>query len=147
MKKMRVFNFVMIILMMSSCAPIKRHQRLVKKYPFVHTNDTVVVRDTVKVFVPKIEFDTVFHKVHMKDTVTIIKDRMKVQFYTVHDSIYLNAECDTVTIEKIIEKKVPVKYYEAKNDTPYQKYLIWILIGLFILGLLFMLSKFKKNEN
>ena len=102
------------------------------------------MRDTIRVQIPKTEVDTVFLTSLLRDTITITKDRLKIRMYTVHDSIFVNAECDTITIEKIIERKIPVKYYETK--TKFDNWLKWILIGLFILAVLYLISKFKKNE-
>jgi hypothetical protein len=76
--------------------------------------------------------------------VRITKDRLKIEMYTVHDSIYVNGECDTITVEKIIERKIPVKYYET-TPTGW-KWFKWILIGTFVLALLFVLSKFKNHD-
>lgn len=141
-------SIVLVVSSLTSCDPIRRatnrHERLVHKFPHVHTNDTVLVRDTVTIRIPKTEVDTVFLMKLLRDTITITKDRLKIQMYTVHDSIYLNAECDTITITKIIERKIPVKYYQTKSK--WSNWLKWILIGMFILAILYIISKFKKNE-
>jgi len=143
-----LIGILLILQSMTSCDPIRRatnrHERLVHKFPHVHQNDTVIMRDTIRVQIPKTEVDTVFLTSLLRDTITITKDRLKIRMYTVHDSIFVNAECDTITIEKIIERKIPVKYYETK--TKFDNWLKWILIGLFILAVLYLISKFKKNE-
>jgi len=145
-----IFLIITIFLIMSSltsCDPIRRatnrHERLVHKFPHVHQNDTVIMRDTIRVNVPKIKVDTVFSMSLLYDTVTITKDRLKIKMYTVHDSIFVSGECDTITIEKIIERKIPVKYYEAKPT--WLNWLKWILIGFFILALIFLITKFFNN--
>lgn len=148
--KTPILLIIAVFLIMSSltsCDPIRRatnrHERLVHKFPHVHKNDTIILHDTIRIQIPKTEFDTVFLTSMLRDTITITKDRLKIKMYTVHDSIYLNAECDTITIEKIIERKIPIKYYEAKPK--WMDWLKWILIGSFILALIFLITKIFKN--
>jgi hypothetical protein len=111
-------NWIIILLTgltLLSCDPVKRHSRLVKKFPHVHQQDTVIIRDTVRIEIPKVSVDTVFHESLLRDTVVIQKERLKVTMYTIHDSIYVDAKCDTVTVEKIVERKVPIRYYEKTS--------------------------------
>jgi hypothetical protein len=117
-----------------SCDPVKRHSRLVKKFPHVHQQDTVIIRDTVRIEIPKVSVDTVFHESLLRDTVVIQKERLKVTMYTIHDSIYVDAKCDTVTVEKIVEREVPIRYYE-KTSFDWESILpilIFILIGIIL---------------
>lgn len=110
---MKSWLFILLAtLTLLSCDPVKRHARLVKKFPHVHVPDTIVKRDTVRIEVPKVSVDTVFHESLLRDTVRIENERLKVEIYTIHDSVYVNAECDTVTVEKIIERKIPIRYYD-----------------------------------
>jgi hypothetical protein len=54
--------------------------------------------------------------------------------YTIHDSIYVDAKCDTVTVEKIVEREVPIRYYE-KTSFDWESILpilIFILIGIIL---------------
>lgn len=111
-------NWIIILLTgltLLSCDPVKRHSRLVKKFPHVHQQDTVIIRDTVRIDIPKVSVDTVFHEKLLRDTVVIQKERLKVTMYTVHDSVYVDAKCDTITVEKIVERKVPIRYYEKTS--------------------------------
>lgn len=111
-------NWIVILLTgltLLSCDPVKRHSRLVKKFPHVHQQDTVIIRDTVRIDIPKVSVDTVFHEKLLRDTVVIQKERLKVTMYTVHDSVYVDAKCDTITVEKIVERKVPIRYYEKTS--------------------------------
>lgn len=110
---MKSWLFILLAsLTLLSCDPVKRHARLVKKFPHVHQQDTIIQRDTVRIEVPKVSVDTVFHESLLRDTVTIEKERLKVKLYTVHDSVYVDAECDTITVEKIIIREVPIRYYD-----------------------------------
>lgn len=137
---------ILILVAMStltSCDPMKRatrkHARIVKRFPHVHQQDTVVIHDTVRITVPKTQVDTVLLASTLVDTVEIIKDRLKIRMYTVHDSIYVDGECDTVTVEKIIERKIPIRYYNADADK--WKCWNWVLI---VLGVILLYFVFKK---
>jgi hypothetical protein len=131
---MKNWLFILLAsLTLLSCDPVKRHARLVKKFPHVHTPDTIVKRDTIRIEVPKVSVDTVFHESLLRDTVRIEDERLKVEIYTIHDSIYVNAECDTVTVEKIIERKIPIRYYD-KTTFDWKSFLpVLIFIIIFII--------------
>jgi hypothetical protein len=131
---MKNWLFILLAsLTLLSCDPVKRHARLVKKFPHVHTPDTIVKRDTIRIEVPKVSVDTVFHESLLRDTVRIEDERLKVEIYTIHDSIYVNAECDTVTVEKIIERKIPSRYYD-KTTFDWKSFLpVLIFIIIFII--------------
>lgn len=125
------------IFFLSSCSPIKRHARLVEKYPFVHTTDTVTYRDTIRVEIPKVKVDTIVSLKELRDTITIEKDRLKIKLYTVHDSIFVSGVCDTITIEKEVIRKVPVKYYIHKQERSWLKFVMLLAMILFALYAVF----------
>lgn len=115
---------------------------MVEKFPFVHTQDTIIQRDTIREFIPKIQVDTFFKLEELRDTIVIEKDRLKIKLFTIHDSIYVDGECDSIYIEKIIERKIPIRYYDS-GDSNWWK---WILgIGGFLL-ILALIIKRKSNE-
>lgn len=120
-----------------ACSPIERHSRLVEKYPFVHTQDTVKIVDTVRITVPKIKVDTVLSLQMLTDTVTIEKERLKIKLYRVRDSIYVEGKVDTLFIEKEVIRKVPVRYYVEKKRRDYLKiFLILAIVGFTLYALL-----------
>jgi hypothetical protein len=120
-----------------ACSPIERHSRLVEKYPFVHTQDTVKIVDTVRITVPRIKVDTVLSLKMLTDTVIIEKDRLKIKLYRVRDSIYLEGKVDTLFIEKEVIRKVPVRYYVEKKRRDYLKIFVILSIVGFTLYALF----------
>ena len=135
-------NWLLILLAsltLLSCDPVKRHARLVKKFPHVHTPDTIVKRDTIRIEVPKVSVDTVFHESLLRDTVTIEKGRLKVKLYTIHDSVYVDAECDTITVEKVIIREVPIRYYD--KTTFDWKSLLPILIFIIVVIIVYRVVK------
>ena len=144
---------LLIVLVLFACSPKTRFTRLIEKHPELLTIDSVKVIDTVRITVPKVEHDTVFSNHFFteirKDTLVIQKDRLTIEIYhdTIHDSIYVSGKCDTITIEKIIERKIPVKYYEK---TPKWRQLLnkgmYLALILIILYGLYRVYKFLKPK-
>lgn len=136
---------LILILLITSCSPIKRHARLVKKYPFVHKTDTVILKDTIRLNYPVVEKDTIIKLdsflVNLKDTITITKDNLIVKLTQIHDSIYIDAKCDTIFIDKIIERKIPVKYFEVEKESNWKSNIFYILYLFLILLLLIIVLK------
>lgn len=145
--------FVLVLLALVACSPKTRFTRLVEKYPHLLTIDSVEVIDTVRITVPEVRHDTIFSKHFFteirKDTLVIQKDRLTVEIFhdTIHDSVYISGKCDTVTVEKIIERKIPVKYYEK---TPKWKQLLnkayYLFLILAILYGAYRLYKYLKPK-
>lgn len=134
-------HWILILLILSSCSPIKRHSRLVRKYPFVHTTDSVTLIDTIRLTTDRVVSDTVVHESLLFDTVIVTKDNLTVKVVKIRDSVYINGECDTIFIDKVIERKIPVKYYETKNEINISL-LIWVIsLGLIIL--FYVLNKMR----
>ena len=129
-------RLILIVLILSSCSPIKRHSRLVRKYPFVHTTDSVKLIDTVKIRTKSVRIDTVIEIQALNDGVFVNKDNLSVKVIKIRDSVYINGQCDTIFIDKVIERKVPVKYYKEINVN-------WKLI-LFLLLIIILLLFSKK---
>lgn len=117
---------------MIACSPIKRFTRLVTKYPYLLTQDTVLVTDTITLYVPEVHTDTVVTLKELIDTVTLTKDRVTVKTWYVpkEKKVYIQGKCDPVYITKIVERKVPVKYYEKY---PWWKKLVNNLLAIFII--------------
>ena len=97
------------------------------------------------VLIPKIKHDTIFNLNELHDTVYIEKDRLKIKMYRVLDSIYVQGECDSIYIKKIIERKVPIRYYENK-DTNWWKWILIIAGSLLFLVLIYTALASKKNQ-
>jgi|TARA_R100000084_G_scaffold38927_1_gene15670 hypothetical protein len=148
---MNKIYFFAFLLSLFSCSPIYRHQKLVEKYPFVHTQDTILLTDTISITVPEVKHDTVFSQHYWteirKDTLFIEKERLTIKIFhdTIKDSIFVSGKCDTVYKQKIITKKIPIRYYSKKSDL-----LKWIII-VAVISLLFLAIckaiKTERNEN
>lgn len=106
-----------------SCDPVRRHNRLTKKYPYVHTSEVKIIRDTIKIH--SSTSDTVTHYNTLLDTVHLVKDRLKVQVYRVRDSVFIEGECKDTTIIKEHHYK---EYSSTKEPFNFQKIMIVLLI-------------------
>ena len=89
-----------LMLLLTSCSAQWHLKRAVQKDPLILEKDTLVVTDTV-VSPPVAITDTVTLKQH--DTITVVKDRLKVQLVKVQDTIIIDAVCDSDTIITTIE--------------------------------------------
>jgi hypothetical protein len=106
-----------LLLLLTNCSATWHLKKAVQKDPTILEKDTLVVTDTV-VSPPVAITDTVTLKQH--DTITLVKDRLKVEIVKVNDTITINAECASDTIITTIE--VPYeKIVYVKEKTLWQK--------------------------
>jgi hypothetical protein len=125
-------RYIIIALLLASCSPTKRFTRLITKYPYLITTDTVVVRDTITLYVPEVKVDTIVTIKELTDTITITKDRVTVKAWYVpkEKKVYIQGKCDPIYITKIVDRKIPVKYYEKY---PWWKKLVNNLLAFLII--------------
>jgi len=140
---MRTLLLATILMLFASCSPRARFTHLVEKFPHLLTTDTITQIDTVKVEVPRVEIDTVVEFSELHDTVFLEKEQLKVKVYIDREKkVYIEGRCDTLTIEKIIERKIPIKYYERN---PWYKRLLsivlFILLTLLVVYITYRLIK------
>ena len=141
---MKQLTVILLTLTMIACSPTKRFTRLIEKYPYLITTDTVVIHDTITLYVPEVHTDTVVTLKQLIDTVTLTKDRVTVKTWYVpkEKKVYIQGKCDPIYITKIVERKVPVKYYEKY---PWWKKLLNNLLAIFIIfALLYALHRAIK---
>jgi len=126
---------LILVSSLMSCSAQWHLKKAVRKDPMILQKDTLVVVDTV-VSPPVAITDTVTLKQH--DTITLVKDRLKVQLVKVNDTITINAVCDSDTIISVVE--VPYeKIVYVEQKTLWQKiqsltfYFGLIFLGLFCL--------------
>jgi hypothetical protein len=139
---MKTLLISLAALTLFSCDPVKRHQRLVERYPYVHTSEITTVHDTFEVIVQQVKVDTVT-SVNF-DTVIIERDRMRVQLIRVRDSIFVDAECksDTITVTRTIE--VPTYASEKPRSNWFGKLISLAWIVFFFVLLYFVLRGARK---
>jgi hypothetical protein len=95
-----------------ACSPKTRFTRLVTKHPELLTQDSVVLVDTVRVVIPEVRVDTVVKVNDLLDTIFLEQEQLKVKVWMKGDQVFIEGKCDTVFVDKIIERKVPIRYYE-----------------------------------
>lgn len=133
MKYLIPFLFILV-----ACAPQRRFDRLVKKYPYLLTSDTLIIHDTVRIVVPEVSVDTIVEERTLFDTVYLQKDQLKVKVWMTKDrKVYIQGKCDTVYIDKIVERRIPIKIYEK---TPWYKTLLNNIIGILLILLLIYIA-------
>lgn len=136
---------IILSILLISCGPSKRFTRLITKYPYLITTDTVVIKDTITLYVPEVTTDTVVTIQQLTDTITLTKERVTVKAWYVpkEKKVYIQGKCDPIYITKIVERKVPVYYYEKY---PLWKKLINILLSIFIIFvILYTLYRLSKK--
>lgn len=128
------------LLVLVSCDPVKRHAKLVEKYPYVHKDVTQVIHDTTTIVVPEIKHDTTFIRTKQVDTFIIQKERLRVEIRKHYDTMYVDAECmsDTITIYK----QLVVPMYASEVYAKRYGWIVWIFVFIFLIALI--LSFFKK---
>lgn len=127
---MKQLTIILLTLTIVACSPIKRFTRLIEKYPYLITTDTVVIKDTITLYVPEVRTDTVVTLKELTDTITLTKERVTVKAWYVpkEKKVYIQGKCDPIYITKIVEHKVPIKYYEK-----YRKKLLNNLLAILII--------------
>jgi len=137
-------NYIQIILvvLLVSCSPQKRLNRLLTKYPQLTEMDTVVVRDTV--VIESYVYDTTTI-IRLHDTTTVLNNErviLKYFYDTLREVIHHDVECigDTVYTEKL----VPIKTAVFRELSWWDKYKEFIYIGLVLILVLFVLKKLGK---
>lgn len=146
-KVMKYFLIFLIGLTLISCDPIKRHQRLVDRFPHVHKNDTIVRIDTLSILVPRVQYDTIVHIDVLNDTLFIERERLRVQIVRINDSIFVDAQCDTMFIEKIIEQKIPIVHFpiECQFDKWFDR-LKWFGFIFVLLAIAYFIKNVLTNK-
>ena len=127
-----------LVLLLTSCSAQWHLKKAVHKDPTILEKDTLVVTDTV-VSPPVAITDTVIMKQH--DTITLVKDRLRVNIVKVNDTITIDAICDSDTIISIVEVPYDKIVYVEKES-------IWDKIKnlAIYMGLAFLLFKIIMKQ-
>jgi hypothetical protein len=111
---MKHLLIILTALTMIACSPKARFNRLIEKHPELLVADTILIRDTITLYIPEVHTDTVVTLKELIDTVTLTKERVTVKAWYVpkEKKVYIQGKCDPVYVTKIIDRKIPIKYYE-----------------------------------
>lgn len=148
---------IALILILSSCSleqrvekKLRRAERKIEKltilYPQLLKRDTI--NDTVQITIPQIEVDTFFQGKD-GDTVTLYKDRLRIQYVRQGDTVYISGECQTDTIYKTVsvpfEQIVVRKQSVLEQITQHGKRLLWFFVILAVVAIVIRIAwKFIK---
>jgi len=140
-KKLSLSAVLIVNVLLSSCSATWHLERAVKKNPRILEKDTLVVMDTV-VTPPVAITDTVILRQH--DTITLIKDRLRVQIRRINDTITIDAICDSDTIVSVVEVPYEKIVYVPRETTKQtiQKWGLYLLLGF--VGLQVLKRLFKE---
>ena len=138
-KKLHHYVYLLTLtILLTSCSAQWHLKTAVRKNPLILEKDTLIVMDTV-VSPPVAITDTVILRQH--DTITLVKDRLRVRILKVNDTITIDAICDSDTIISIVE--IPyekVVYIEKESFFDKVKNLA-IYLGLAFLAIKFIMKK------
>ena len=139
MKTMKLIPIFLTLMILASCGPQKRLNRLLDNHPYLAQKDTVKQMDTVKVTVPGVQSDSSFSITHLEnDTVYIHEKQLKIKTFIHNDTVFISGECDTITKTVIREVKIPYdKFIYKKNDS--WRWYHWLLLGIGILCFTFII--------
>ena len=126
---------------LSSCSSEWHLRKAIAKDPSILQPKELVLIDTV-VVVPSLRVDTLAY--FRTDTITIQKERLRVQIKRIHDTLRISAECqaDTVRIFKEVEVPGPVVY---RPRAWYERILLPVAFVAFVL--MFGRSIFDRFAN
>ena len=106
--------YILALLSVFSCNPCKRIQKNILKHPECVKMDSILVMDSIKVL--GFKTDTVLNINNIYDTVTIVKNNLKIKVVRVMDSIYVDA-----TVKDSIVYKSRWKYRTVIVEKPRKK--------------------------
>lgn len=132
---------LIIMLLLTSCSAQWHLKKAVHKDPTILEKDTLVVTDTV-VSPPVAITDTVIMKQH--DTITLVKDRLRVNIVKVNDTITIDAICDSDTIISIVEVPYDKIVYVEKESLWDKIKNLAIYMGLAFLVFKIIMKQFDK---
>lgn len=133
-----------LLLFLSSCTPQRRLNRLLKRHPYLlQEQQTIIVHDTVTVTIPGTKVDTLFSVKQLRDTVFFTREQLHVKTWIKNDTVYIQAECDTVT--KTVIREIPVKTNKFIYRKPRDGLILWLIVIAALIGIaVIAISTFKN---
>jgi hypothetical protein len=126
-----------LLLLLVSCTPQKRLNRLITKHPNLIQLDTLIVRDTI--VIESFNYDTITTFKYSDTTIIVNTEKVLAKYYfdTLRQEIWHQIECKEDTI--FYEKLVPVEKVVYKELSFWEKYslLIYIALALFVLLIIY----------
>ena len=115
---MRLMILNILVLVLTSCSPQTRLNRLLNRHPELMKPLTVTIKDTI--YIDSIKVDTMVIT-KPNDTILLEKERLRVRVIRSLDTLRIEGECKSDTI--YYEKEVTVNFPEKKENN----WLYWLL--------------------
>ena len=151
MKNKKVVLIMMtipVLVIVCSCSPQRRLERLLIHHPELVISDTLVLKDTV--FTPTVSADTMFLFSTLPGSIFLKKDNLEIQVLKMHDTLYLSGKCKSDTIIKTLFKPVErIKMIKSNTVDALIKKLPWIVIALIVIAglIIYLVSKFSRHDS
>ena len=126
--KVLILITAICILSLTSCSANWHLKRAIAKDPSIIQPPEVEIVDTT-IVIEEIRAETTFVSLPM-DTITIEKERLRIQIKRIHDTLVVDGMCMTDTIRIIEEVELP-PVIQYKPRPTWQTILAWLLAGLF----------------
>lgn len=151
---MKILISSLLFLVLVSCTPERKLQRLLKKYPHLTTTEIITIRDTIrdtiKVEVPGVATNQSFSLDQLKDTVYIDTNQLSIIIYSKGDSIFVEGACDTVFVqvpfEKIITRKIPVDKIIYRKPRDWLRIVVFAFLAGFVSHYILQLVLNRKRQ-
>ena len=156
-RKDGIFFILLIVFLFNSCSveqrlenkfrrAERRIEKLTTKYPRLLNKDTL--HDTFNIVSDRIEHDTSFINIP-GDTTYLYKDKLRIKYVRVGDTVYIQGECKSDTIIHTVEipfEKVVVREEGILDQMKrhLRRYLFWIILILSLVVLIKIGWKFIK---
>ena len=122
---------IIIIILLISCTPQKRLNRLVRNHPYLSKIDTIKIVDTI--VVPNYEYDTIETVTYHDTTVIVNNEKIEARYYydTLRKEIWHEITCKNDTIIK--DRLIPYEKVTVQELTFWEKYGSMVIFGILII--------------
>ena len=133
-------HLIIILILLSSCTPQKRLNRLVKKHPELVRVDTLRIIDTV--IIDSYHYDTTTKFIEHKTVEVINNERVKLQYRydTITKEIWHDVICHGDTIIKTHEVTHPTIVNTIDYFSGWYKWGVLLLLLVIVVGAIKILS-------
>jgi len=138
-------KYLIILLLLASCTPQQRLDRMHKRHPYLFRDSTVTVRDTVYTQRTHVDTFAVMNS-SRRDSLVLTRDNLRVVVHKHFDSIWVMADVAPDTIYRTI--RVPVKVAQVNRKIDWQSWLIpTVLTVLVMLVIVWLLRGILSKTN
>ena len=122
---------IIIIILLISCTPQKRLNRLVRNHPYLSKIDTIKIVDTI--VVPNYEYDTIETVTYHDTTIIVNNEKIEARYYydTLRKEIWHEITCKNDTIIK--DRLIPYEKVTVQKLTFWEKYGSMVIFGILII--------------